>query len=252
MSESTANSAVAQTAPERSIATPERPIVVIGIALGLLVLIGVVGAIILVKTKSVDARELFTKWFGESALPFDFAPREAALLATGEEVVRLAPEVAVVEPALKTPPPAPSQPWYASFFGDNAASGDAASKFDWTKLDARPAGDAPCEAMLVHYPAEGSPAQLDQLFVIKEKRDPKTIGPGGGRAVLDQGDLPWGTWSSRYVLEREFEAGGTFRDVIRVNLARPKDAKVLFVRFPRGSTGSTARVSELLGVLTPR
>lgn len=226
--------------------SPETPVVrervwpVLGIAFALFVFVGLIGALWIGRSRAVDARETFGAWFEASALPFGFVPVESAELAGGDSVLRFVRED-FVEPERKTPTEATAPPKAGSF-----------TPFDWTKIEIRPPGDDPCEAFVVRYPFEAAPARLKQLFDVRAQGGPGMLPPSGGRAVLDRGELTWHAWSAPYVLEREYEAGGTSRDVVRVNLTREKTAQVCFVRFPRGSAGSRKKVEELLASLTPR
>jgi hypothetical protein len=227
----------------------ERAGAVAGIALGLVALIGAVFAIGRDRTRSLDPATTFAQWFEPRALPFGLAPASAAVLASGREVLQLAANPARSEPARG--PIAASKPWYGDLFGSGETK-PSGPPIDWTKIDAKPAGDPPLEAIVMRYPLEEAKTELRRWFEVQGQANLKMMPPRGGRVVVDQGELPWGKWSARYVMERELEEGGTFRDVIRVNLTRGVDAKVMFVRFPRGSTGSTERVEDLLAALEPR
>lgn len=218
----------------------ERVWPVLGIAFALSVLVGVIGALWLGRSRAVDARETFGAWFETSGLPFGFVPVESAQLVGGDSVLRLVRE-GFVEPERKPPTAEKVKPKGGSFV-----------PFDWSKIELRPPGDDPCEAYVVRYPFEAAPPRLKQLFEVRAQGGPGMLPPSGGRVVLDRGELVWREWSAPYVLEREYEAGGTARDVIRVNLTREKTAQVCFVRFPRGSAGSRKKVEELLAALTPR
>jgi hypothetical protein len=219
--------------------SPERERVgpVLLIALGLFVLIGAVGFLMWERSKSVDARETLTSWFVADALPFGLVPVESAELAIGDRILRLAPADGIVEPERKTPDPAAAKP--------------GGAPFDWTKLELRPSGDAPCEVFVVRY-APGSGKQALKALFDPVAQTGGMIPATGGRAVLDRGDVTWREWSAPYVLEREYEAGGTARDTVRVNLTRGETAQVCFARFPRGSTGSPKKVEELLAALAPK
>ncbi|MCE9595397.1 MAG: hypothetical protein K8S98_14515 [Planctomycetes bacterium] len=222
------------TPPERERVGP-----ILGIALALFFLIGLVGALIWQRSRTVDARETLGAWFDTSALPFGLAPVESAELANGDLILRLVPEGGAPEPERRTPPPA-------------KPDGDKGTPFDWTAIEVKPPGDGPCEVFVVRYPFEAAAPRLKQLFESFGPSSPEMIPSSGGRAVLDSGDLPWREWSAPYVLEREYEPGGTVRDTIRVNLTREKTAQVCFVRFPRGSSASPKKVEELLAALVPK
>lgn len=214
---------------------------VIGIAFALFLLVGVVGALIWQRSRAVDARETLASWFDSAALPFGLVPVEAAELAGGDRVLRFVPEGGIDEPARKTPE-APK----------SSGQGPMPAPFDWTAIEARPPGDAPCEVFVVCYQFEAAGPRLKQLFEVGVEGGPAMLPASGGRAVLDRGEIAWREWSAPYVLEREYEAGGTFRDVIRVNLTRERTAQACFVRFPRGSSGSPKKVEELLAALAPK
>lgn len=229
---------------------PERVLPILGIALLLFVMIGAVGALVWQRSRTVDARETMTTWFEAGELPFTLVPVESAELANGDRVLRLMPAGGIVEPERKPAPPE-QQPGKS---GEKPADGSGMPfvPFDWSKVDVRAPGDPPCEVFLVRYPLAAAGPRAKELFEVGVQGGPGMLPPSGGRAVLDRGQLTWREWSAPYVLEREYELGGTVRDTLRVNLSRENDSLICFARFPRGSSASPKKVEELLAALAPK
>jgi hypothetical protein len=68
-------------------------------------------------------------------------------------------------------------------------------------------------------------------------------------ATIKQGDLAWSTHRAIWLVERAFEADGTWRDAARVNLSQEDRPLVLFVHFAPETPAEEARVKELLGAI---
>ena len=107
----------------------------------------------------------------------------------------------------------------------------------WSRVSHWPNLKAALDVLEGHFSSQKS--DEDEIELVE-------FGVDGGRATLDWGRLPWGEYSVLYVYERELEWGGTFRDVIRVNLSLGDQAAMLMARWPRGTPASKERLIELL------
>jgi hypothetical protein len=202
------------------------------------------------RARVLDPAQTFAGWFEPAALPFDLQPIAAARQADGEVLLRLADPAAAPEPE---PPKVDLPP--------KDAKGPPA-RFDWSAIAIGPEGTPPSEGVLVTWPEAAARKQLESLFSVRAAGTSESLreqsrgldplaglGPEGGRLVLASGRLDWGEFEAPYVHERKFEPGGTFVDMLRVNLGREREALVLFLRWPRGSPASTERTAELLAAL---
>ena len=215
----------------------------LGVGLGLVLLVGLVASLAYEETRPVDGGELLAEWYGVETLPFGLEVSEAVRRGGRHEVLLAdpdAPEEASKQEAAKED------------------DGDLAP-VDWTEIPVGPEGTPPFEVLVLHWPTLGAAAgELERLFGRPGGGDDDNesevvaFGPGGGRAVLDSGRLPWGEYAVMFVHERELEAGGTFRDVIRANLALDSGAGVVLARWPRGIPGSKARMIELIAAFSTR
>lgn len=193
-------------------------------------------AISLTRTESVDA------WFTQHEMPFGFAFAQAERLARGDEVVRFE-RGDLSDEASKAAPVELSD-----------AERMKLPRFDWSKVDYGEPGQPPREFVVARLPLERAKGDLESLFEqgMDFRGDYDAIGRAGGKWILARGLVAWGALDCAYVHEREFEAGGTFRDVVRVNLSRERRPELLIARFGRGEAGSIGPVESLLASLVPR
>ncbi|MEM7308808.1 MAG: hypothetical protein AAF682_19150 [Planctomycetota bacterium] len=63
---------------------------------------------------------------------------------------------------------------------------------------------------------------------------------------VDRGDVTWRGWRANFVRERAFEEGGGWRDATRVNLSQGERYLVLFALWEPESAGSEGTLEELL------
>lgn len=219
----------------------ERPGCVIGIALGIMVIGSLIALLCLPRTEKRDGALLLRQWLGVEALPANFEVRYGQKFIGGEEVVQLANAAATAE----APLPAPKPP--------QNTVGDASKpmeRVDWGRVAMGAADRPPLTLLFVHYPAERSKGELGRLFSDKlmvGKLD--EISPGGGRMVLELGTLNLGDASPAYVFERVFEAGGTFKDIVRVDLSSAEKGLIVYAEWSRSEPFSKTRLESLLGSL---
>jgi hypothetical protein len=220
--------------PKPTSSIGERPGCVIGIALGILILGSIIAWIALPKTEARDGAQLMATWFAGEGLPEGYAIDDARKLMGGEEVVKLLDTSSGEEAARK---PAPS-------------STDE-TPLEWGRVELGAHEQAPRWLMFVRYPLERGDADIRRLFAANLKLGrPDEIGKQGGRMLLEIGTLKWGAQDPAFVLERDFEAGGTFHDVVRVNLSTPTEPLILHAQWSRSQPFSKARLEALLATLS--
>jgi hypothetical protein len=206
---------------------------VLGLAVGLVLLGGLVAALLRQPAQAEDPRELLGEWVELGELPAGLTLLEAATLPDGRRIVRLVDPDAPAEPELTAPELGPE-------------------RVDWAALAAGPAGQPPREVLLVSYPRGAARSELQRLFQ-SGGLGPRAGGGGERRSVvLERDRMPWGELAVRYVHERVLEGKDVFRDGLRVNLSHDDTALVLFASWTRGLPASRQRVEELLAALPPR
>ncbi len=210
----------------------ERPGYVLGIALCILVLGSVVAWICLPKGEARDGAKLFESWFGSSAMPADFRIAEARRLMGGEEVLRLLRSNATPEREKRKA--------LAEAKGNDA-------RIDWARLEKGASDQFPLSILIVAYPKERAKDELGRLFFEKRQIGQlNEVGNMGGRMLLEVGTIPWGDQLAAFVVEREFESGGTFRDVARINLSKTDEALIASAGWARSEPFSKNRLQTLL------
>lgn len=191
-------------------------------------------------TRATDGAELLNEWFELRDLPPGYTIAEAAVLPRRDELVRLElagqAEEAPKNPVVKRP------------------EGEQPARFDWSKLAIGAPDTQPLEIVVMRLPIALARGELEALFHAGDEfhGDFKSLDDSGGRRILERGELAWGSLAPAFVHERQFEAGGTFRDVLRVNLSSATMPLVFLARWPRGIPASKKRVEELLAAFVPR
>lgn len=221
----------------------------LGMALGIALLVSLVAGIVALKTRVADGQRLFAEWFEPGTLPFDFEVAGATIELRGEQVVLL------TRPDMPEEAAKAEQPEQKKRDRDEDKL-QAPELYDWSKIATGPTGTPPVKVVLIGYPDELADSELEGLFGFSSDDEREIeitdVGPSGGRVTMDRGRLDWGPYSTRYVVDRELEWGGTFRDVARVNLTLPGRPCAMFVLWPRGFPASLERVSDLLAALVPQ
>ncbi len=146
-------------------------------------------------------------------------------------------------------------------------SGDQSGqpRFDWDRLPMGMPGSEPVEIVLVQYPQGRGKREIERMFQGAGAQedsytggpqmggpDSSHIGDNGGKRVLERGVLYWGDYAAPFALEREYEAGGTFRDFVRVNLSGKNAPKLLVARWARGSPAAKSKLQAWLTKFPPR
>ena len=231
------------------------PSQVLGIALGLLLLLGVTAALFQRQERALEPAGVLAELFEPAPLPAGLEATSAARLSSGERVVRIiAPQAPPEAPRVQIEPPPPGQP-------------SEGPRIDWANLPEGAKDTLPIEVLVLAYPRERAASELKRLFASEGGPMPYGGGPGGGpqpmpgggggpggpgKRVVDRGTLPWGPYAAEYAHERELEEGGTFVDRLRINVSVEGRYAALFLRWPRGLPASKPRAEELLATLQPR
>lgn len=219
-------------------AVRERPGCVVGIALGLLILGSTVAWITLPKTEARDGAQLLAAWFGTAAVPEGYTIEDARKLIGGEEVVKLVDGEAPAERERAATPRAPQ--------------GAPEASVKWDRIEVGAGGTRPRWLMFVRFPSDSGRSQLNRLFAAElQPGRIQDIGPEGGRMLLETGTLTWGELDPAFVLEREFERGGTFRDIVRVNMSSESNRLILHASWGRSLPFSKPRLQAVLDALKP-
>lgn len=217
---------------------------VLGVGFGLLLLLGLVSMMVAQKTRVADGERLFEEWFEPTVLPFDFELAGATVEMRGEQVI-LFTRPDLPDEAAKAERPEPER-WAQ----EEEPEGEP---FDWSTVESGPAGALPREVVLLAYPAELADSELEKLFGFPSEDQGEIeitdVDSNGGRVTMGRGRLDWGSYTTLYVHDRELEWGGTFRDVVRVNLTLEGQPRVMFVLWERGFPASLDHVSKLLEAL---
>lgn len=129
-----------------------------------------------------------------------------------------------------------------------------------------PTGDA-----LVRFRRAGEEPGLPQDVVFLEYRSPAaaraqlsgtgSMGPEGAEqrlkeweaekafdwsVTLKKGELAFGDWSARYLIERSYAKGGGWHEEARVDLSTPARARVLFAHWPPERPADEKTLRELM------
>ena len=109
----------------------------------------------------------------------------------------------------------------------------------------------PNAALFIEYPSRAPVEALlsgsysgDIGMRVKEwERDPKE----SWNATIKRDELEWGTWHTKWIVERSFHAGGGWHEEARVDLGTKARQLVLFVHWPDQTPADEKQVLELLG-----
>ena len=209
--------------------------------------------------RSVDPLELLRTCFQVQSLPKPWSAKFANKLPDHSSLVLLTHDSSEPEPPRIEPPKEKSK-----------AKGQASQQepIDWDRLPMGKSDSEPVEIMLAQYPIARGAREIERLFqggggtqgpgdgrgygAVGSNFRGEQIGNQGGKRILERGVFTWGDFAAPFVLEREYEAGGTFRDFVRVNLSGKNTPRLLVARWARGSPASKARLQAWLSQCPPR
>jgi hypothetical protein len=228
--------------PEADAEAPPERRGALGVWLGLVAVLLIAG-LAFVATRSwaapLDPRAELERLLAFEELPFELAPVAALRLeAGGERVVKLEPPAVEEAPRVEAPALEP---------GPQAAP----PPFEWAEIAVGPAGSAPVQVFVIARAKGSKPAALDAAVRTVEWKDLRDVGAQGGRVPLEKGELGWHGWVVDWVIERELEQGGTFRDWARADLSADGPALLLVARWGRGLPATKETLERLIGALAP-
>lgn len=206
--------------------------VLILIALGLMVLAGIAAFLLLGTGGPIDGRAKMTSVFGVADLPFGLQVASATKMSSAGalvvyEVPGAPPEIARVE----TKP---------------VEKGTDVPRTDWSKVAIPESSGPPRQASFLFVPGERGRGVLEEMIRNVRGADRGMLGPEGGTVLVDRGRMDFRGWDSDWIHMRTYEAGGTFRDAMRISLSTPDDPCVLTATWPRGVPASKAVLDELV------
>jgi hypothetical protein len=207
----------------------------IGVALGLMVLAGAAAFLLLGTGGPMDGAAKMQAVFGAAKLPFGLEISSATRMSSGGELVVYEVPGAPVE---ATAPEASAE-----------VESQEAPPTDWSRVPVPSTGAPPRQASFLFVAGERGRSVLGEMIREVRGRDRSELGAEGGTVLLDRGRLDYRGWDSDWVHLRTYERGGTFRDAMRISLSTPEDPCVLTATWPRGSPGSLAQLQELVSPL---
>ena len=244
----------------QAIPRPTGPLV-LAIALGVTAVAGSAGWLFVKAAPELspeEGRRILERHFRVEGAPLGFEVRSARRLGKGRYYVTLAPPGG--PPA--DPPPLPFEGEVAEGGGKEgwggrggARGGGPRKRTEWEKVVVgEPAPPAEASLLVIENDKERGDRVLEEQFAEVRFKDIERVRADGEAVAIDSGTLDWGPFEADWVQHRHFEkAGGvpTFHDTLRVNLSLGRNARVLYLRWPRGAPGGVAAAEELLAGLRP-
>jgi len=141
-----------------------------------------------------------------------------------------------VEP---TPPP-------ASIENSPSTPGVPKPQVDWSAIAIPATREPPEQATFLIVEKSSGRTVIEALVRNVMMPDTKGLGPEGGTVLIDRGRSDFRGWESDWVHLRTFEAGGKFRDAMRISVSTPEQPVVLTATWPRGNPATREMLDELL------
>lgn len=212
-------------------------VLLVGIAVGLMVLSALVAVLIALRGGPIDgARELDAQ-FGAHALPFDLVLQSAREMPGGERMVVFESAGFAAESA--------------RIALDASAHAASESRVDWAKIAIPAATSAPGRVVFLFLTADAPDAHFDAFFKNAKWREVGELESEGGLVPVDTHSIAWRGRDVDFVHERAFVPGGTFQDVMRVNLSLEKKPCVMWAAWPRDEAASRVEFEKILAALSP-
>lgn len=227
------------------------PGAVLGIAIGFFVVLGCLGLIAFHGWRTFVASEGLETSFELSGLPEGFTlSDDAYLLPSGERVYVIADGSKELT-RLPVEDLGGLEPGEGESTEADTGDDHDFEEYDWTSIPVESTDQAPMQFFLVQYPTKRAEAVIRSEFQGLDWKELKYIGAKGGRSAVEGGKLEWAGYAADFVREREFIRGGTFRDVLRVNLSVGGECWVGYALWPTSHAGSEKAAEEFLAGIRP-
>jgi len=234
-------------------ADPERESLggIVGMGLGLMMILSVGVMALFPTARDTDAASLLSATFGVMGdLPYGLEPVRAVSFATGEQLVLLRdPARSSEEDNAPRWLPSKSGATWQIRFGKEISKIET---FDWSTIPVAKEGQPPVEVALALFPAKTAKKIVQAQFNGIHFEDVTQLPMAGKTVPVDAGHLDWGPFEAPYIQLRHYgrdATGPEFWDTLRVNLTSGSQARVLYMRWPRGQAGHKDRAIELLAAL---
>ena len=225
---------------------------IVAVALGLLLLAGALSQLVKgALARMPELSDVIADRIELDPLPFGLVPSAGDRQDGEQGYLFLNPEAEPEAEAAETSKSDQRGGWRGRGGGDEQRK----EPYDWSAIEIGPEGRPPLELHLTRY-GKGATERIEALFEPPRKTDGEvvevtTFGADGGLAAMDRGRLRWHAYDVAFIHNRRLERGGTFVDLVRVNLSLPGRPLVARVRWPRGYPASKERLVELLEALRP-
>jgi hypothetical protein len=234
-------------------ADPERESLggIVAMGLGLMMILGVGVMALFPTARDTDAASLLSATFGVmGGLPYGLEPVRAVSFATGEHFVLLRDPArpSEEENAPRWLPSKSGAGWQIRFGKEKLK----VETFDWSTIPVAEEGQPPVEVALALFPTKTAKKIVQAQFHGIHFEDVTRLPMAGKTVPVDAGHLDWGPFEAPYIHLRHYGRDATgpgFWDTLRVNLTSGSQARVLYLRWPRGQAGHKDRANELLAAL---
>jgi hypothetical protein len=210
--------------------------IIVGVALLLMLLAALTAFLIAWRGGPIDGAAQLESAFGVRTIGDEYTLESAREMPGGARLIVFVDRSAAPEAVLAVPDP-------------KAKKKPDEEKVDWTHVTIPPATTRPRRVTFLFSAAGSSHYDMAAFFHDIERKSIEDLGPEGGKVTIETGKLAWRGFDADWVHERAFEAGGTFRDEMRVDLSLEKKPCVMTAVWSRGETGSKAELDKLLAAL---
>jgi hypothetical protein len=192
---------------------PARPAGILGKFVALALFLSLAASVVMgFLVTPVDGAAKQREYFGEGALPAGFMLDSAVRLPTGDGVVRF-----------------------------TRAEGAAGRASDLVFLEFKSAASAVVQMRSSHDDMGAMPAARLKEWELEKAFD--------WTALMKRGEIAWGDWRTKLVIERSFKKGGGWSEEARVDLSSPARPLVLCVRWPAEHAADEAELRTLLAAI---
>lgn len=207
-------------------------VAIVAIALGAMLLAGLAAWLLVSRAAPIDGEARVLQHFGAGVDRVGMRVRAAQRLPDGVELV-----------ALQDPSAAQGD--------EPVVTGDTSAVLDRTKVDLGPTGTAPREALLVFVPTQHWERVRKEHFERVRWRDLGELPPSGGTQTAGEGKLTWRGYEVAWVHERTWDAAGSFRDAVRLDVSLPEQPASLLLTWPKRARADADACLKFLERLTP-